>query len=225
MNHSENINELATALAKAQLTIKGAKRDEANPFFKSKYADLASVWEACRDSLAVNGLSVVQFPEAAEGDAVKVCTMLLHNSGEWMSSELVLPVGKLDAQGFGSAITYARRYALAAAVGVAPEDDDAEAAVGRNAKPVKAVLEPPSAKQWLWSVINNMVKAERWDELGVDATAGPLLIIKDATGDFARTALIQRLLGRMPSTPPTDEELKTAAANLADIRDHALKMD
>jgi len=132
MTTSDTINELAAALAKAQGKIKGATKDADNPFFKSKYADLASVWDACRAELAANGLSVVQAPRASVyegGWVIEVETRLLHGSGQWMSESLSLPVGKPDAQGVGSAITYARRYALASFVGVAPEDDDGNAAV------------------------------------------------------------------------------------------------
>lgn len=138
MQTSELINELSTALAKAQGKIKGATKDADNPYFKSKYADLASVWDACRAELAANGLSVVQAPRASAfegGWIIEVETRLLHASGQWMADSLTLPVGKPDAQGVGSAITYARRYALASFVGVAPEDDDGNAAVkGTTAK-------------------------------------------------------------------------------------------
>lgn len=131
MEKSEQINELATALSKAQGAIKGALKDTANPFFKSKYADLSSVWEACRAQLAANGLAVVQTPcEAESGVAVE--TMLMHASGQWVSNRFLMPVAKSDAQAVGSAITYARRYALAAMVGVAPEDDDGNAATGNG---------------------------------------------------------------------------------------------
>lgn len=132
MQKSESVKELATAMAKAQRQIQGAAKDKTNPHYKSAYADLASVWDACRDALTTNGLSVVQTCDPSEANTVGVETTLLHSSGEWISSKLVLPVTKQDAQGFGSAITYARRYALAAMVGVAPEDDDGEGAVGRN---------------------------------------------------------------------------------------------
>jgi hypothetical protein len=142
VNRSPELNELAAALATAQGEIEGAKKDTENPFFKSKYADLASIWEACRAALAANGLAVVQNPYLAgiddSGATVGVTTLLMHGSGQWLEGELVLPVSKGDAQGFGSAITYARRYALAAMVGVAPADDDGEGAVGRGElKPAK----------------------------------------------------------------------------------------
>ena len=129
MNKSESIKELATALAKAQGQIKGAVKDSANPFFKSKYADLASVVEAIRSAFAANGLSYIQSVEPSDKDEVRVETTILHSSGEWIGcGVLALPVSKVDAQGYGSALTYARRYSLSAATGVAPEDDDGNAA-------------------------------------------------------------------------------------------------
>ena len=140
MNKSENINELAAALAKAQSAIKGAVKDANNPFFKTKYADLASVWEACRVPLTDYGLSVAQSTRM-EGEIVVIETMLLHASGQFICGELALPPVKNDPQGHGSAITYARRYALAAMVGVAPEDDDGEGAVDRKA-PVASKQQP-----------------------------------------------------------------------------------
>jgi len=127
MNKSESIKELASALAKAQGDIVGAQKDSKNPFFKSQYADLSSVWEACRKQLSANGLSVIQCPEEAER-GITIETILCHSSGEWMSSSYVMPVSKSDAQAVGIAITYARRYALASMVGVSPIDDDGNAA-------------------------------------------------------------------------------------------------
>jgi hypothetical protein len=127
MTHSPEIHELAAALAKAQAVIAGAEKVGFNPHFKSKYADLASVWDACRKPLTDHGLSVVQSAAAAEGQ-VLVTTMLLHQSGQWIADTLAMRPTKDDPQGVGSCITYARRYALAAMVGVAPEDDDGNAA-------------------------------------------------------------------------------------------------
>ena len=138
MNKSESVAGLAAALAKAQGQMKGAIKDSANPFFKSKYADLASVVEAIRAAFSANGLSYIQTVEPSEKDEVRVETTLLHSSGEWIScGVLSLPVSKVDAQGYGSALTYARRYSLSAAVGVAPEDDDDNAASA--AKPKKTM--------------------------------------------------------------------------------------
>jgi hypothetical protein len=131
MNQSESIAALAAALSKAQASITGALKDSANPFFKSKYADLASCWDACRKPLTDNGLAVIQTIETGEGRAVLVTT-LCHASGEWIKSYCPILTKDDSPQGQGSGITYARRYALAAMVGLAQIDDDAEAAQGRN---------------------------------------------------------------------------------------------
>jgi ERF superfamily len=126
--------KLAAALAKAQAEIKGAKKDAANPFFKSTYADLASVWDACRDALSKNELAVAQPTDFLDGQMI-LKTILLHSSGETITGLLPIMAGeKATAQQVGSAITYARRYALAAMVGVAPEDDDGNAASTATAK-------------------------------------------------------------------------------------------
>jgi ERF superfamily len=131
MQTSESINELATALSKAQGEITGALKDSANPFFKSKYADLASCWDACRAALSKNGLAVTQFP-TTEATATYLTTSLLHSSGQWMRSSLLVQPKDDSPQAMGSALTYARRYALTAIVGVAQVDDDGNAASGRN---------------------------------------------------------------------------------------------
>lgn len=127
LRQSDSIGALAKSLCRAQSQVEGAAKDSQNPHFKSKYADLASVWLACRSALTGNSLSVVQSPAYAKGH-VLVTTRLIHDSGEWLEGTLAIPVGKSDAHGIGSATTYARRYALAAMVGVAPEDDDGNAA-------------------------------------------------------------------------------------------------
>ena len=149
MNKSESINELAAALSKAQGTMRGALKDSDNPFFKSKYADLASVVEAIRESFSANGLSYIQTVEPTEKNEAKVGTTILHSSGQWIDCGCVaVPVSKADAQGFGSAITYARRYGLSAAAGVAPEDDDGNAASKAAPKKAKDIPEPPPSTEW-----------------------------------------------------------------------------
>lgn len=126
MNQSESIANLAKALSTVQGKLTYAKKDSKNPFFKSNYADLESVWDACRDLLSANGLAVSQFPGTYSDldKSMSLTTILSHESGEWISQEMSLPVSKVDAQGAGSAITYMRRYALAAVVGVVQADDD-----------------------------------------------------------------------------------------------------
>lgn len=129
IERSESIKELATALAKAQAALRPAAKDATNPHFKSKYADLSAVWEACREPLSTNGLSVVQLPADSEPGRLALTTMLLHSSGEWLSTTYSLKLQQDTAHGAGSALTYLRRYALAALVGVvADEDDDGNSA-------------------------------------------------------------------------------------------------
>lgn len=125
MDKSETITELAKALAKAQAAIEPASKSSENPHFRSKYADLSSVWAACRKPLTDNGLSVVQMPvDAPTPGSVALTTLLLHTSGEYISSTVSAPLTKQDAQGIGSALTYLRRYALSAIIGVVADDDD-----------------------------------------------------------------------------------------------------
>jgi hypothetical protein len=132
VNKSETIGKLAEALSKAQGEMKGALKDAENPFFKSRYADLASVWEACRGPLSRNGLAVVQVPEVKDGKVI-ICTVMIHSSGEWISGDLDMTPTKSDPQGVGSAITYGRRYGLSAFAGIAAEDDDGNAASAKTA--------------------------------------------------------------------------------------------
>ena len=133
MQSSEQINELASALSKAQGEITGALKDSANPFFKSRYADLASCWDAARGPLSKHGLSVTQFPAAIDDFKTEVLiTRLMHSSGQWLQSSMLLKCKDDTSQAQGSSITYARRYAFAAVVGVAQIDDDGNAASGRH---------------------------------------------------------------------------------------------
>ena len=140
MNKSESIASLAKALAKAQGEVENASKASVNPHFKSKYADLAEVLNTVRPVFSSNGLSFVQMPSFADG-VVMVETVLMHESGEWISETASSPITKQDAQGVGSAITYLRRYSLAAFAGVAQEDDDANASIGSKA-PSKAAQAP-----------------------------------------------------------------------------------
>src|SRR5678816_4406351 len=132
MNQSTTIKELAMALWKAQRKMKAAAKDSTNPHFRSEYADLGSVIEAVKEPLSSEGITFLQgIQDAPEGIAVE--TMLLHVSGEWISSTLRLPAVKQDAQAYGSAITYGRRYGLQAICGIPAEDDDGNAATAPTA--------------------------------------------------------------------------------------------
>jgi len=127
MNQSESIEELSKALCLAQAEMGGAIKDSKNPFFKSTYADLESVIKVIKPAFAKNGLSFVQLPVTSEGGkGVGVSTMLMHNSGQWIQGEFLLPMEKVTPQGAGSAITYARRYGLTSLVGIPQVDLDAQ---------------------------------------------------------------------------------------------------
>lgn len=120
MNKSESIKELATALCKFQSAVDVIKKANVNPFFKSKYADLSAILDVIREPLTENGLSFVQFPKGRYG----LETMLMHESGEWLSESYEMEPTKHDPQGAGSVITYQRRYALGAILGLNIDIDD-----------------------------------------------------------------------------------------------------
>ena len=150
LNMSDEIGKLAESLAKAQSVIEGAKKDASNPFFRSSYSTLSSVWDACRKPLSDNGLSVVQTTEFMPEHPDMVCieTILCHSSGQWIKGKLAVKPVKADPQSVGSCITYLRRYSLQSMVGIAPEDDDGNAASGQGAKPT-----PPKPKESVPQVI------------------------------------------------------------------------
>lgn len=135
---SEQVSTFAAALAKVQGEIGGAVRDSVNPHFRSKYADLESVWGAWQKIGPKHGFGIVQTGEVVDGQWV-LTTALIHESGQQVRGHIPLLNGKGDMQGLGSALTYARRYGLAAMVGICPEDDDANAAV----EPAAAVMAGP----------------------------------------------------------------------------------
>lgn len=128
MRQSETIDALATALAKAQGTIKSAMKDSVNPHFKSKYADLASVREACAEALSKNEIAVIQAHDMDDAGNFYLATRLVHKTGQWVEARYPIKPVKEDPQGFASATTYARRISLASMVGVVADDDDGNAA-------------------------------------------------------------------------------------------------
>jgi hypothetical protein len=122
------MKQIASALVKAQREFGPALKTSRNPHFKSKYADLSAVVEAVIDGLNNNGIALIQQTHECESGVI-VETLLIHESGEQISGgRLHVPASKQDAQGYGSALTYARRYSLMATTGIAPEDDDGNAA-------------------------------------------------------------------------------------------------
>lgn len=202
MNKSESIKELATALSKAQAEMANAKKDTSNTFFKSKYADLASVREASFPALTKHGLSVTQFAVPSEKEEVIIETMLMHSSGEWISGQMAVPVTKADAQGYGSAATYCRRYSLAAAVGIAPEEDDGNAAA--NAAPPRG-----SAREVLH---DEYQKLDAAGQQSVDSWA-------DEITDRFRRAGVGDAVDYLESLNPSDEYLMAIWLKLkSDVR-------
>jgi hypothetical protein len=145
MNKSESIKDLAAALSKAQGAFDHAKKDQDNPFFKSRYADLASCIDAAKKSLADNGLSVCQVCETTESGDIVLETILMHSSGEWISGTYPIRPIKGDPQAYGSAITYARRYCFSAITGIASDDDDGNGA--SQSAPYKAQNKKPEAAE------------------------------------------------------------------------------
>ena len=145
MEKSETIGKLTLALSKVQAQLRPAKENSKNPFFKSNYADLGSVWDSVRSLLSENELSIIQMPTDIGG----LTTILSHSSGEYLSSTMYIP-SKEDAHGVGSAISYARRYALASFVGVVTGDDDGNGAIKSNTPP-SAKATSPKAKPKLSS--------------------------------------------------------------------------
>jgi hypothetical protein len=147
-HHSVEVDKIFGALAKAQSQMGGAVKQKENPFFKSSYADLASVVEAVREPLTANGLAHYQYTHEGDGATVTVVCVLAHSSGQWILSSLTLKPNKADAQGIGGAITYARRYTLSGLCGLPQVDDDGEAAVTHDdAAESTPVLEDLIAKE------------------------------------------------------------------------------
>ena len=145
MQTSDQINEIHAAYSKAQGAMIGAHKGTDNPFFKSRYSDLASVMEAIRKPFADNGLSFIQAPSFSDGK-VSITTRIMHSSGQWYQSTLDVPVAKNDAQAVGSAISYGKRYGLQSMAGVPSVDDDGEAAVNRQPAAPPAVITADQAE-------------------------------------------------------------------------------
>lgn len=160
------IGELAKALAKAQMEIKNASKEGFNPHFKSKYADLSAVWEACHEALNKNGLAITQVTKTIDKQLF-LETLLIHESGEYVSSEYPVRPQKDTPQAYGSALTYARRYSLAAICGVCPadEDDDGNAASEPQQRQPKAeVFYDPTNNMHKTAMMSFLAKKIPYDE-------------------------------------------------------------
>jgi hypothetical protein len=144
------MDKIASALVAAQKAFAPALKTATNPHFKSRYADLSACVEAVIDALNTNGIALIQKQHPSEG-GVAVETVFVHSSGETLSAGVLhVPAAKQDPQGYGSALTYARRYSLMAACGIAPEDDDGNAASKKQPAGMSAQI----LTQWLDAVRN-----------------------------------------------------------------------
>ena len=161
---TSEIGKLALALSKAQGVISGALKDSTNPFFKSNYADLGNVIAACREPLSKNELAVIQTTEPHETDVI-VITTLAHSSGQWIRGKLRMRPTKPDPQGNGSAMTYCRRYAYAAIVGVAQVDDDANHASQQAKREPKKIEPDPDAVAALTGIVSMEELEVTWKAL------------------------------------------------------------
>lgn len=211
MNHSDSIAALAAALSKAQGAMQPAVKDAKNPHLDRSYADLASVWNAAREHLTANGLSVMQTFQQCDPGRVTVETILAHSSGEWVSSVLTMPAeakgGQQGAQAYGSAITYARRYSLAAILGIAPAGDDDDGEAASQPAQQRAAPKPQTNGAAL------PTKAEALTALR--ASPGWL----PAAGDHAaEVAFTNELLGRL-----RDAEPRFSVKDLVEAREHLLQ--
>jgi|ERR1700722_6145 len=153
---SDEVKDLFSALIKVQGKLENVLKDKKNSYFKSTYADLGSVWDCCREPLSSNGLCIIQTVEGTK-DNMFLVTLLCHVSGQWIKSKLPLILSKSDPQGVGSAITYARRYALSAMVGICQEDDDGEKAMQRKKAQEKDEFEQNLQK--------NRISSEKAEEI------------------------------------------------------------
>jgi hypothetical protein len=146
MKTSENIDKLAPALLKAQQAIRFAAKDAQNSHLKNKYADLESVIDAIKAPLNDNGIVFIQLPSPSDDGKLHLTTRLMHESGQWMEDTAVAPLPKQDPQGFGSTLTYLRRYSLSAVTGLYQADDDGNAGSGVGEKPAAKPAAKPEVK-------------------------------------------------------------------------------
>ncbi|MBF5007631.1 ERF family protein [Diaphorobacter caeni] len=138
---SESLAKIAPAVLAAQQTITFAAKDAVNGHLRNKYADLPAVIDAVKTALNDNGIAFMQTGSPSDDGKLHLTTRLLHTSGEWLQDTIVMPLPKQDPQGYGSAMTYARRYGLASITGLYQDDDDGTRAVApANTKPVKRQL-------------------------------------------------------------------------------------
>ena len=192
---SESLDALFAALSKAQGAFGHAPKRAENPYFHSRYAELADVLDTIREPLAANGLAVVQMP-GWEGELVTLTTRLGHASGQWIESTAAARPVKNDPQGLGSCLTYLRRYTLAAVLGIAQADDDG------NAASEQAIAEKPKPKQ---------SEPKRKEP----AQGSPLDDYRDVIGQITSVAAINERVAKLPEV---EESIRGAVGKLIAAR-------
>lgn len=227
---SNSLGKLMEALAKAQLEMRGALKDAKNPHLRNNYADLASVWAAWQEAGPKHGLAIMQLAEGGEG-FVQIRTMLGHSSGEWVQGCLRVPFAEQKginiAQALGSALTYARRYALAAMVGIAPEDDDGHGAAPAGGKKQETNWHAPPSDPPAKPVEPTITEGQ-WLELQslANETMDSKVALKTVLAHFhvARAGQIPSkgfreacsMLARMKATAPANEDADVPQDEMAE---------
>lgn len=203
MDGNETKIGLYTALASAQMAMGPALKDSNNPHFNSKYADLASVMAACLPALNANGIAVIQPTYQDESGARFVKTILVHGpSGESVECAVPLILGKNDMQGYGSAVTYARRYGLMSMAGIAAEDDDGNAAVSAAPKqePQRQAQKRDAGPTAAQVAAGSLSNAETLDQLAAIWKDIP----RSVQGEAAVVAAKDKRKGELTPKPATD---------------------
>lgn len=207
LTFSPEIGKLAEALAAAHKGFKPVKKETINPFYNKKYAELSNVIEATDEALSNNGLAIIQSPGLAAPNKVRVTTLLLHTSGQWIKDVLELPMSKPDAQGAGASITYARRYSYQSFVSVAAEpDDDGNAASGKQitVSDGQATVSKPAAKTTTKPVQKTNTSTAREQAKVPDTASLPLAepsVKAEVTGFVATDDDIPSVIGSKPTKP------------------------
>lgn len=230
MKHSESLAKFAPAFVAAQAEIENAHKNATNPHFRSKYADLTEIIDAIRPTLAKHGLGIIQIPGFEDG-VLTMDNMILHTSGEWISGVSGSPIAKQDPQGVGSAITYMRRYSLAAMCGITQEDDDGNAA-SRNGTEPEARSETKVAQKKIEKIATRQEREtlERYvaEFVGLDlskednkkiATAAKLAEDATALSEYVQhgIGLLRGLLNKHKPLPPIEAEERDQRLELGEM--------
>ena len=203
---SESTKEIATALSSFQGKMTAVKKDATNPFYKSKYASLDTIWETIRKPLSENGLAITQTMGIYDTTNSVLTTTLYHTSGEWVSGELLLNPVKNDPQGLGSAITYARRYSRSAILGLVSDDDDDANTATKPAQEAKAPVETPQKSETIDGITLPQTKK-------IHATAKE----KGLSPESARSYM-QKTFKKLSTKELTKEEASTMIEFLEEIK-------